>query len=145
MLGKQSYTNGVLVQLKIPKRLLKHCYFINCVLVDRFNSPECVFIPGPKGEALRCEDVGEFWSILFDTQILQIITENTNAMIAQKCREILGEGRDLQTYHNRTDTDEIKAFLGLLYYGGLWKSSHVNTHELWSKENGISFYRCVMP
>jgi len=48
-----------------------------------------------------------------------------------------------ESYYHHTDELEIKAYIGLLYYMGLWKSSDVNDNRLWDKKNGITFYRCV--
>lgn len=53
--------------------------------------------------------------------------------------------RPEQTYYHETDADEIRAFIGILYYSGLWKQSNTNAVDLWSSESGISFYRCIMP
>ena len=52
---------------------------------------------------------------------------------------------DTQTYHHHTDEEELRAYLAVLYYISAWKSKGVNTHDLWSKQNGVDFYRCVMP
>lgn len=48
-----------------------------------------------------------------------------------------------ESYHYHTDELEMKAYIGVLYYTGLWKSSKINDDRLWDKKNGITFYRCV--
>ncbi|XP_058803567.1 piggyBac transposable element-derived protein 4-like [Phymastichus coffea] len=53
-------------------------------------------------------------------------------------------GKETQTYHHYTDEEEIRAYIGILYYISAWKSNGMNTHDLWSNHNGINFYRCVM-
>ncbi|XP_033218328.1 uncharacterized protein LOC117173794 [Belonocnema kinseyi] len=55
------------------------------------------------------------------------------------------EGKGMQTFHYETDLVEMNAFIGLLYYSGMWKACHVSIKELWAKENGNTFYRCTMP
>ena len=58
---------------------------------------------------------------------------------------MMADGTPMQTYHHTTDLVELNAFIGILYYAGMWKSNHVNIKELWSSFNGITFYRCIMP
>ena len=71
--------------------------------------------------------------------------QHTNCAIEAASITIIKEGKELQSYHHHTDIPEMKAFIAILYFSGLWKSSHVNNEQLWSKKNGITFYRCVMP
>jgi len=35
-----------------------------------------------------------------------------------------------QTYHVHTDVPKIRAYIGILYYSGLWKSNHVDIKQL---------------
>ena len=95
-------------------------------------------------EATNCQEIEEFWELLLNNEIFHIIIQNTNNKIEQECLNILNNEQKLQTYHHQTNHNEMKAFIALLYYAGLWKSSHVQTHELWSKESGVTFYRSVM-
>lgn len=101
--------------------------------------------PGPVGPAADLNSIEEFWDILFPQSIIEIIVLHTNNVIEAACLEIIKEGKNLQTYHRHTDIPEIKAFIAILYFSGLWKSSQVNNEQLWSKMNGITFYRCAMP
>lgn len=77
--------------------------------------------------------------------MFNLLVEHTNTQIEEHCAQMIDREGNIQTYHHHTDFDEMKAYVAIFYYIGSWKSSGVNTHDLWSKQNGISFYRCVMP
>lgn len=112
---------------------------------DRFQDGEPVFVAGPAGPAANLHTFIEFWDALFPKKIIDTIVEHTNAQIERYSVNCIKEGRDLQTYHHHTDEEEIRAFIGILYYSGAWKSSNVDIEDLWKPETGISFYRSVMP
>lgn len=57
---------------------------------------------------------------------------------------MMAEDQDTQTYHHHTDVNEIKAYIGLLYYSGMWKQSSVHYERLWDRSNGTTTYRCTM-
>lgn len=110
----------------------------------RLSDVEPVFVAGPAGPAANLQTVEEFWNALFPKQILDIVVEHTNDEIERHCLNLIEQGRDLQSYHQHTDEEEMRAFIGILYYSGSWKSSHVNIEDLWKPETGICFYRSVM-
>lgn len=114
-------------------------------VLARISDVDPVIVPGPTGAASNLETIEEFWDILFNDEIINIIVNHTNNQIEKVCLDIIQQDQDLQTYHHHTDSIEIRAFIGLLYYSGVWKQSNVDNHELWSKKQGITFYRCVMP
>lgn len=103
-----------------------------------------VNIPGPIGDAANLESIEQFWSVLFNDEMINIIVECTNAHIEDHCAHLMAKNQEIQSYHHQTDAEEMKAFIALLYYSGLWKSHRVDTRKLWSYENGTSFYKCVM-
>lgn len=76
--------------------------------------------------------------------MFNIIIEKTNDKIENFCAQKLAKDEGLETYHHHVDMNEMKAFVGLLYYSARWKTSNVDNASLWSTENGITFYRCVM-
>ena len=102
-------------------------------------------MPGPRNGAENCTTLQEFWNILFDEEMRNMIVDCTNKQIEDVCSHLMANGVVMQTYHHTTDSTEFNAFIGLLYYSGLWKSIHVNADELWSHINGNNLYRCVMP
>jgi len=74
--------------------------------------------------------IEEFWDVLFPQSIIEIIVEHTNKKIEDTCAMLIEEEKDLQTYHNHTSVPEVKAFIAILYYSGLWKSSNVCNKQL---------------
>ncbi|XP_033222831.1 piggyBac transposable element-derived protein 4-like [Belonocnema kinseyi] len=101
--------------------------------------------PGPRNGAENCKNVAEFWELLFNQELRNKIVEYTNKQIQHVCAQMMAEGKAMQTFHYETDLVEMNAFIGLLYYSGMWKASHVSIIELWAKENGNTFYHCTMP
>lgn len=99
-------------------------------------------IPGPAGDALRVETIEEFWDLLFNNEMIEIIVQHTNEKIDDVCARLECEGK-IETYHHHTDVDEIRAYIGVSYYAGLWKSSNVDVNRLWDKKNGVTLYRCI--
>ncbi|KAL1513769.1 hypothetical protein ABEB36_003135 [Hypothenemus hampei] len=100
--------------------------------------------PGPTNGAEDCNTIEEFWSILFNECIINVIVTHTNHKIEEHRADLIARGINVQSYHHQTEACEIKAYIGLLYYSGLWKTSNVDDNVLWSKKQGITFYRCVM-
>lgn len=118
-------------------------YFIY-LFIDRQNAqPERQ--PGPRNGAETCNNYTDFWNLLFDEDMRKKIVDCTNEKIENVCAMMMADDQSMQTYHHTTDLVEINAFIGIAYYTGKWKSNHVDSKELWSNENGINFYRCVMP
>ena len=109
---------------------------------DRQSDVSTEHIPGPADAAENLETIEQFWEILFTDQIIQVIVEQTNKKIKEVCTPLVVENK-AETYHHHTDAEEIRAYIGVLYFAGLWKSSQVNDIRLWNKINGITVYRCV--
>uniref|UniRef100_A0ABD2WGZ8 PiggyBac transposable element-derived protein domain-containing protein n=1 Tax=Trichogramma kaykai TaxID=54128 RepID=A0ABD2WGZ8_9HYME len=110
--------------------------------VNRLSEILPEIVPGPAGDVEHACTIEEFWSCLFDESMIYIVVQNTNKKIKQESLQLVVEDR-IESYHHHTDEIEIKAFIGLLYYTGLWKSTSVNDNRLWNKKNGITFYRCM--
>lgn len=106
---------------------------------------ENTYSPGPAGPAENLTTMVQFWEALFTPEILNIIVTHTNSQIEEHCARLIKRDGQIQSYHHHTDLDEIKAYIAIFYNIGSWKSSGVNTHDLWSHQNGVSFYRCNMP
>lgn len=102
-------------------------------------------MPGPRNGAENCNNIVEFWDILFNEDIRKKIVQYTNIEIEDVCSKMMAENMPMQTYHHTTDLFEINAFIGIIYYAGMWKSNHVDIKELWSSFHATSFYRCIMP
>ncbi|XP_018407155.1 PREDICTED: uncharacterized protein LOC108783160 [Cyphomyrmex costatus] len=110
---------------------------------DRVNAP--IFEYGPSGAATNCTSMAEYWQVLFTNEMINMIVEHTNDKIEDVCSKMISQNQNIQTYHHITDEVEIKAFIGLLYYSGAWKSSNVNLKYLWDSSKSQTMYRCVMP
>lgn len=81
---------------------------------DRFQRDEESPTPGPKNEASDLGTVEEFWNILFNQEIIDIIVEQTNEKIEDYCAQLIAKDVNIQSYHHHTDVLEIKAFIGVL-------------------------------
>ncbi|KAL1513768.1 hypothetical protein ABEB36_003135 [Hypothenemus hampei] len=90
--------------------------------------------PGPTNGAEDCNTIEEFWSILFNECIINVIVTHTNHKIEEHRADLIARGINVQSYHHQTEACEIKAYIGLLYYSGLWKTSNVDDNVLWSKK-----------
>ena len=112
------------------------------VLLDRQSAAQGEVIPGPSDAVAHLNTVEEYWSYLFSDEIIQIIVDCTNDKIESVCSILVAEDK-AESYHHLTDVVEIRAYLGVLYYAGLWHSSKVSDNRLWDTKNGINFYRCV--
>lgn len=112
-------------------------------IVDRYFQHE-ERIPGPAGPAVGLLTIEDLWKELITDEIFEIIVNHTNNKIENVCADMIEREIQLQTFHHHTDMDEMKAYVGLLYFAGAWKSSNVDVHELWNNEYGITMYRCVM-
>lgn len=101
-----------------------------------------VFIPGPANT--NASTIEEFWDLLFDSDMIDMIVEHTNTQIEDVCSRMMAEDKNMETYHGLTNKVELRALIGLLYYSGWWKQSNVNYHYLWDKINSVTVYRCMM-
>lgn len=101
-------------------------------------------MPGPINEAQECQQVYEFWEVLLSAEIRELIVYYTNLKIESVQEKMRNQNISLQSYHLITDFTEIDAFLGLLYYAGVWKSHRVAVKEMWSNDQGNNIYRSTM-
>jgi hypothetical protein len=94
-------------------------------------------LPGPKGAARNVQTPKDTCELLIDDDITSSITAHTNEEIQRKISIVVQR----QSYHNSTDSTEIRALLGLFYFCGVKEDVHVSLEELWSKKFGSSLYR----
>ncbi|XP_055936617.1 piggyBac transposable element-derived protein 4-like [Argiope bruennichi] len=97
-------------------------------------------LPGNIDETKNVSSPINSWTFLIDESMISIIVECTNIFIRSiACK--FGRERDAHP----TKISEIKAFIGLLYFGGLHKSSHVNVKDLWATDGtGIDIFHRTM-
>ncbi|XP_011707611.1 PREDICTED: piggyBac transposable element-derived protein 4-like [Wasmannia auropunctata] len=109
---------------------------------DRMSDVQAEFGAELVGETLNLQKIENFWDLLFTNEMIDLIVERTNLKIERECAEMVAEDK-FESYHHHTDAVEMRAFIGVLYYAGLWKAAHVDVNELWERRNGLDFYRCV--
>lgn len=76
--------------------------------------------PGPAGNAVNAKTLEDMWECLFTDEMINLIVHNTNLQIEEESLALVVEEKQ-QSYHNHTDAIEIRAYIGVLYYSGLWK------------------------
>ncbi|XP_045456529.1 piggyBac transposable element-derived protein 4-like [Melitaea cinxia] len=87
-------------------------------------------------------DSESLWLELFDTKMIDTIVTCTNQKLSQVCTKYKNPDKvELRS----TDREEMKAFLGLLFYTSVFKSNHENTKCLFATDgSGREIFRCVM-
>ncbi|XP_054709139.1 piggyBac transposable element-derived protein 4-like [Uloborus diversus] len=97
-------------------------------------------LPGNIGDAKKVSSVLDSWQLLIDDSILLNIVACTNKFI-----ETIAHNFDRDRDAKETSIIEIKALIGLLYFGGLHKSSHVNVKDLWATDGtGLDIFHRTM-
>ena len=90
--------------------------------------------PSLKGVACEKSTPIEAWSLLFSEEILEIILQHTNAKIDLVLENLMfDDDCELQSYHKSLSMIELKCFIGLLYWAGLYKLNMTKTQDLFSK------------
>nr|CAH7763849.1 unnamed protein product [Callosobruchus chinensis] len=92
------------------------------------------------------------WEILFSNEILELIVQHKNTKIDDMQRKYKkfktrknSSKKYSPTFIHNTDLIEIKAFIGLLYMQGVFKSSHEDLRSLWATDGtGREIFRCTM-
>lgn len=97
-------------------------------------------LPGVIGEAKNAKTPLECWSYFFDDDILQRVVTYTNEYITS-IKENYQRERDTKLI----DIIELKAFIGLLYLAGVYKSNRQSLEELWGTNgDGVEKFGLVM-
>lgn len=97
-------------------------------------------LPGVIGAARSAKTELESWKCFICDDILEILVRYTNKYIIS-IQSKFNRERDAKT----TDLIEMKAFIGLLYFAGLYKSNRQNLDDLWSSDGmGVELFRLVM-
>ncbi|KAF5289553.1 hypothetical protein FQR65_LT20793 [Abscondita terminalis] len=82
----------------------------------------------------------EIWNYFFTEEIISEIVMCTNLFI-EKIRNNYTRERDA----NKTDANEIRAMLGLIYMAGVTKSNKLNLEDLWRRDGyGIEIFCLTM-
>ncbi|XP_071052585.1 piggyBac transposable element-derived protein 4-like [Onthophagus taurus] len=98
-----------------------------------------IILPKVIGAAARSRTILEIWSTLFTQDILNIVLKYTNAEIER----FIQDNNDCASFQPIT-LNELKAFIGLLYFGGMQNNNRVNLTEIWSREFGSKLHKATM-
>ncbi|KAL3268999.1 hypothetical protein HHI36_008084 [Cryptolaemus montrouzieri] len=115
---------------------MERCLKIQFIFADRVSDVLPAYVPGPNGEAKILDSIEKFWDVLFNDEMIDTIVTHTNKKIEEVCLELVITEK-AESYHHLTDRDEIIAYIGVLYYQGLWKSSDVDNDRLWDKKMAL--------
>ena len=102
-----------------------------------------VKLPQLRGEArtLESNEPIDFWRLIIDDKILDLIVTYTNAKIT----ELAANYGKTASFTNHTDIVELNAFLGLLYLSGVFKSGNEDVQGLWKADGtGRDIFRATM-
>lgn len=97
-------------------------------------------LPGPIREAKQAKNEIDCFKLFFPDETINKIVTFTNIKI-RSVQARYSRNRDAR----ETDFDEICAYLGLLYIGGVCQSGKQNVLDLWRKDGfGIEMFRLTM-
>lgn len=97
-------------------------------------------LPGVIGEARNARTPLACWSNLMTDDILELILHYTNTYIGT-VKPSYARERDARL----VDLIELKAYLGLLYLAGVWRSNRQSLEDLWgTDDDGVEKFRMVM-
>lgn len=105
------------------------------------------FLPGLAGYAQQNppSNAIEAWSLLISDEMLQSIVEWTNQKISTMAVSYTMTKKLRPSFICETNLSEIKAFLGLLYLQGIFKSNHEDLRSMWSTDGtGRDIFNCTM-
>lgn len=109
---------------------------IQFIFAGRVSDVLPVYVSGPNGDAKNLNCIEQYWEILFNDEMINIIVQHTNNKIEEVCLKLVAADK-AGSYHHLTDSDEIRAYIGILYYQGLWKSADVDNNRLWDKKTAL--------
>jgi len=114
----------------------------------------CTVLPGLKGPAKQNPPSTplEAWRLLFSDGMIDQLLRHTNSKIEKMQQKYSKFKRRRNSrsefsasFINKTDKNEIEAFIGLLYFLGIFKSGHEDIRSLWASDGtGRDIFRCTM-
>lgn len=97
--------------------------------------------PGVSPAARSAQSELECWSVFCPETILSVMLNHTNSQI----RERNSACEAIPHFRKEMDMSELKAFIGLLYIAGFYRSSRQNTIDLWASDGtGVEIFRLTM-
>ena len=99
------------------------------------------FCAGPTLDASDCMNTINVFKKFFNENMLESIRVYTNQSIYRSQQNY----KTAQTYNSEVQSEELWAFIGLMYLIGVSRSAHENVLELWSTNgDGRDIFRAVM-
>ena len=113
--------------------------------VSNRQNPIRSYLPGPVGEARNVKTPFEAWSLLINETMIRKIVQHTNEEMS-RYHETAQLDMDISSnvVYRNVDELELRAYIGLLYYSGLQKTSKTNIKDLWDEFGGSPVYRATM-
>lgn len=107
------------------------------LLCHTLSSNVIKFTPELKGPALNANSPADFWGVFITAEIIGLLVEHTNSMIAMQ------KGNYTQPYRTKdTDVFEVKALTGLLMLAGTYHVSRLHLAHIWKADGtGIEVFR----
>lgn len=114
-----------------------------------------VTLPGLKGTSKQNppSSVTQSWNIIFTEDMCDMIVQYTNRRIenVQARYSTFKKRKNSRqqfkpSFISKTSNTEVKAFIGLMYLSGLFKSGHEDLKGMWATDGtGREIFRCTMP
>ncbi|XP_026469438.1 piggyBac transposable element-derived protein 4-like [Ctenocephalides felis] len=100
-------------------------------------------LPGVRSVARNAKTIFESWSLFITDDILNTIQTCTNLHIQE--RRALCADLSKHRYMEEIEISELKAFIGLLYIAGFYRSNKQNLSDLWQVDGtGVEIFRLTM-
>lgn len=105
-----------------------------------FSSNVIKFRPELNGPTLNADSPEELWGVFITPEIIGVLVEHTNSIIAtKKCNY----AQSCKT--NDTDDVEMKALIGLLMLAGTYHANRLNVEDIWNNDGtGIEVFKMTM-
>ncbi|CAG9575734.1 unnamed protein product [Danaus chrysippus] len=98
--------------------------------------------PGVSPAARSAQSELECWSVFCPDTMLSVMLTHTNSQI----RERNSASEAIPHYRKEMDMSELKAFFGLLYIAGFYRSGRQNTIDLWVPDGTeVEIFRLTKP
>ncbi|XP_074112120.1 LOW QUALITY PROTEIN: uncharacterized protein LOC141535859 [Cotesia typhae] len=109
---------------------------------DRVTANEVPYEASLADDAVNLDSLEDFWDLLFNQEIIEIIVNNTNEKIEEVCASLVAEeSRPTTITLTLLKLELTSVSYTMLAYGRL----AMDNNMLWDKKNGIYFYRSVFP
>ena len=101
---------------------------------------------GVRGLARNCDSELQCFQLFITDEMIDIVVTNTNKNIDDMLTKLKSriDSSDKYPYLKHTTRYEVLAFIGLMYYRGLYNLTGISTKVLFSETQGIPMFGAVM-